>query len=593
MRRVRHASVLLASVLVVAAVSTQPARAGAGPTTLAIEGTVRVVVVEPSGPAAAEHFYSIETDDGVMVPVALDDAPANGRFAGELVVRGEVAEALDDRDLLPRAGSTIDEDTRAGRVAVTAAQDEQRPLAVATSTITAAAVSAASLLPSPHRAYVAVMTNRGTGTPPTVTAAAQTVASMGAYWTAESDGIVSALTIVGVPVPYESAIAATDNASCGTGSNADLNAMWAEARSKFPGVTWRAQGDHLIVLVNRSCTVGIGSVGSSLASGGYVTMVLGNGDDQIGVHELGHNFGLDHANLQRCPTSTSCTSQEYYDVYSPMGLAVTAGSPEYQPPALDSAFRSRLGLADTGEIPLVTPANGPATRSVRLQPRSAGAGTRGLEVVDPVSGVHYFLDHRSGTGRDGTSFYASRDVLGGLDVDYDPGVTVSTPAPGGAITLLTRDKGTRYDGSYGPGQTFTSPSGSIQVAVGARVGDAIDVTVTFDGSTDATPTTPTATPVVPEQAVAPKRLGSAAPRIVGAPRVGRTLKVKVGSWSPRPSFRYQWYAGGRKIAKATRSSVRLTTRQKGKRITVVVTGSRPGYTTAAKTSRATAKVRKK
>ncbi|MET1038500.1 MAG: hypothetical protein ABW075_09510, partial [Aeromicrobium sp.] len=71
-------------------------------------------------------------------------------------------------------------------------------------------------------------------------------------------------------------------------------------------------------------------------------------------------------------------------------------------------------------------------------------------------------------------------------------------------------------------------------------------------------------------------------------------KVRVGAWSPRPSYRYQWYANGRKItSKGTRSSFVLTSRQKGTRIAVRVTASKPGYTTAAKTSARSTKIARK
>lgn len=86
-------------------------------------------------------------------------------------------------------------------------------------------------------------------------------------------------------------------------------------------------------------------------------------------------------------------------------------------------------------------------------------------------------------------------------------------------------------------------------------------------------------------------LAASTPRISGTAKVGRTLKVTVGSWSPRPTFRYQWFANGRKISsKSTKASFRLTSRQKGKRITVRVTGTRTGYATVSKMSKKTKKV---
>jgi len=83
-----------------------------------------------------------------------------------------------------------------------------------------------------------------------------------------------------------------------------------------------------------------------------------------------------------------------------------------------------------------------------------------------------------------------------------------------------------------------------------------------------------------------------APKISGRTRVGRTLKVTTGAWKPTPAFKYQWYAGGKKIAKATKTSLKLTRAHVGKKITVRVTGTKAYYTTITKTSKATARVTK-
>jgi hypothetical protein len=101
-----------------------------------------------------------------------------------------------------------------------------------------------------------------------------------------------------------------------------------------------------------------------------------------------------------------------------------------------------------------------------------------------------------------------------------------------------------------------------------------------------------ASSVSESRTVTPGTFSAATPRISGTARVGRTLKVRVGSWSPRPStFHYRWYANGKRIAsKGTRSWIRLTSKQRGKRITVRVTGTKSGYTTVIKTSKRTKRV---
>jgi hypothetical protein len=87
---------------------------------------------------------------------------------------------------------------------------------------------------------------------------------------------------------------------------------------------------------------------------------------------------------------------------------------------------------------------------------------------------------------------------------------------------------------------------------------------------------------------------TAQPTIEGRPVVGRRLTAKAGSWSPAGvSYAYQWFAGGRAINGATRAKLKLTSAERGKKITVQVTASASGATSGTATSKATKKVRPK
>jgi hypothetical protein len=95
----------------------------------------------------------------------------------------------------------------------------------------------------------------------------------------------------------------------------------------------------------------------------------------------------------------------------------------------------------------------------------------------------------------------------------------------------------------------------------------------------------------PTAVVAKGTLTSYAPRISGRAKVGQTLRVSTSAWRPSPvRLTYRWYANGRAIAGATRTSFRVPSAARGKRITVKVTGTRSGYTTVTRTSSATARV---
>lgn len=75
------------------------------------------------------------------------------------------------------------------------------------------------------------------------------------------------------------------------------------------------------------------------------------------------------------------------------------------------------------------------------------------------------------------------------------------------------------------------------------------------------------------------------PSITGIPTVGETLTAAPGEWAPAPvALTYQWLADGVAISGATASTLELTEAQEGARITVTVTGTRPGHTSATATS---------
>ncbi|MDF1488876.1 hypothetical protein [Tessaracoccus caeni] len=88
-----------------------------------------------------------------------------------------------------------------------------------------------------------------------------------------------------------------------------------------------------------------------------------------------------------------------------------------------------------------------------------------------------------------------------------------------------------------------------------------------------------------------KMTTSPTPKISGTAKVGKTLTAKPGTWKPSGvKLGYQWYRDGKKISGATKSTYKVSKSDKGKRITVKVTGSKSGYISVTKTSGKTSKV---
>lgn len=119
----------------------------------------------------------------------------------------------------------------------------------------------------------------------------------------------------------------------------------------------------------------------------------------------------------------------------------------------------------------------------------------------------------------------------------------------------------------------------------AQVGKRISVAVT--GTHDGRSATATSAATAAVVGV----LKSAKPRLSGIAKVGRTIRAVAGAWGPRPvRLTYMWLRNGKVVKGAKRASYKVTRKDRGKRIAVRVTGSKPGYATVRVVSRATKRI---
>src|SRR5690606_11795721 len=87
-------------------------------------------------------------------------------------------------------------------------------------------------------------------------------------------------------------------------------------------------------------------------------------------------------------------------------------------------------------------------------------------------------------------------------------------------------------------------------------------------------------------------IAASKPRVSGTAKVGRTLTAKAGVWKPSAvKLSYRWYRNGKAITGATKAMYKLTRKDRRKRITVKVTGTKLGYRAVAATSAKTKRVR--
>jgi len=103
------------------------------------------------------------------------------------------------------------------------------------------------------------------------------------------------------------------------------------------------------------------------------------------VHELGHNFGLLHANSIKCGnkainTYDQCQTKEYWDLYSSMGIQ------DYH---FNAAFKKELGYLEEPQVKEVD-----ASGTYTLSPLEVAEGLKALKILKRDTNQYYFLEYR-------------------------------------------------------------------------------------------------------------------------------------------------------------------------------------------------------
>jgi hypothetical protein len=178
------------------------------------------------------------------------------------------------------------------------------------------------------------------------------------------------------------------------------------------------------------------------------------------------------------------------------------------------------------------------------------------------------------------------------------GPVVSTDAPTVTGTLAPGSVLTAHPGTWTPTpDSYTyqwlrdgvaidgAKTSTYTVAIG-DTGHALSVAVTAVKEDFASASATSAAVSIPVPQAG--RLTTAAPSIAGKVKVGQKVTVKTGAWAagsaPVTDFTYQWLRNGAAIPKATASTYTVSAADYRRKISVRVTGSHAGYTTAAVTS---------
>ncbi|MFC8731643.1 Ig-like domain repeat protein [Luteimicrobium sp. NPDC057192] len=357
-------------------------------------------------------------------------------------------------------------------------------------------------------------TKKSSATTADVTSLVHEVSS---YWAGQSAGRVT--------FRVKTVQRITSGATCRT--SAGITSMWKAASLKVAKKDWWAGGapdtgiparEHLVVLYPfasgdhygaTTCdqTLGLGTVPAKAGIGnnGLTFALFGSTDATVNhttgpefytsrqslAHELGHNFGLQHASAWWCSSgrndgayrSAPCSMLNYQDPFDVMG----AGFGDKGVPALSGPQKLRLGLLSTSQHRSVADTSTVTLRPVPQSETGAPSGLQAAQVKDPSTGEVYTVEYRPSLP--GVSFpgvpspfgtYAWDDFptwrytigygvrvlrLAPADVDYTDGTQAWTKyeqslVPFGPVTNRT---------SYVPaGQTFTTRSGKVSIRVASQ-----------------------------------------------------------------------------------------------------------------------------
>jgi len=426
-------SYLVATVVATVVIGGSAAAAVEEPeVTRIVAGTVQNVTVDVAPGSAQAADVPLPVEAAVEIDGELYDLPdgsvpalATGD-AVEVTLRSDADLTVDEALELASAGATGE----AGVVSVDAAPQ----LAAA---VTAGALGAHTLTVLP--VYWA--------TPDAATTVSlRTLADQSAgYWSEQTAGRLSVQSVdvrgwAAVPAP--------------TVCDRDSAYRLFDAALAANGVPAPTGRQHVIVYFPAwsSC----GWAGMAAVNGGTV-WINGNQAPDILTHELGHNFGLGHANIVSCTSGgvvvpvvlpfSGCTTTEYGDYADVMGVAMS-GAPTG---SLNSAMADALGLTQLTDVSALA-----GSTVLDLAPLTSVSAHRAARVQAP--GGRVYVDYRPAQGRD-----VRWSRWAGVQVHVQ--VVDTRNIPSTYLLDMQPTRGSFVNASFPVGQAWTVPGTALTLTV--------------------------------------------------------------------------------------------------------------------------------
>jgi Bacterial Ig-like domain (group 3) len=165
---------------------------------------------------------------------------------------------------------------------------------------------------------------------------------------------------------------------------------------------------------------------------------------------------------------------------------------------------------------------------------------------------------------------------------HQAGATETCAVPTPDFSVTARFTWLANGKSLGSGSSIDNGAGSSLVVPGSAYKQKLQCEVSeHDGSGPVSSATSAAATV--SLGKAPRAIRK--PALSGSAKVGKTVKVKAGTWSLRGvKFTYQWLLNGKVIRGATKSSIKLSRADNRKKLSCRVTAHEAGYANGVATT---------